>query len=168
MLRLECFWRILQISLDSFMSCLHSLLGYSAGEFQALHVCWSTLWKSTFFVLFFIVSQLNALQYNTLFSFTLFSCLIVLYFLHSTSLLSFYIDLVLTLSIGNKIHVFNITFKVPYVLMSRCPATWSLSLRTSGVTVQHSTLVRAPSLVCLRNVWSRPQDLSGVMAANSR
>ena len=49
--------------LDSFMSCLHSLIGYSTGEFQALQlivlaafvpwinhlspVCWSTFWKST-------------------------------------------------------------------------------------------------------------------------
>ena len=42
--------------LDSFMSCLHSILGYSTGEFQALQlivlaafapVCWSTFWKSS-------------------------------------------------------------------------------------------------------------------------
>ena len=37
---------------------------------------------------FFIVSYLNALQYDTLFSLTLF----VIYFLHSTSVLSFYLD----------------------------------------------------------------------------
>ena len=71
-------------------------------------------------------------------------------------------------TLGNKIHIFCFTFKVPYVLMSRCRATWSLSLRASGVTAQHSTLVRVPSLVCLRNAWSKPQVLSRVMAANSR
>ena len=53
-------------------------------------------------MLFLIVSHLYALQYdNTLFPFTLFSCLqIVLYFLHSTSVLSFCINVVLTLSVG--------------------------------------------------------------------
>ena len=55
--------RLNMFSLDSFMSCLHSLLGYSTGEFQDLKlivlamfgawinhfppVCWSTFWKSS-------------------------------------------------------------------------------------------------------------------------
>ena len=50
-----------------------------------------------FWLCFFIYH--NASKYdNTLFSFTVFSCLKLLYFLHSTLLLSLYIDVVLTLS----------------------------------------------------------------------
>ena len=51
--------------------------------------------KKNNFMLFLIASHLNALQYNTLFPFM---AVIVRYFLHSTSVLSFYIDAVLTLS----------------------------------------------------------------------
>ena len=51
------------------------------------------------FLLFLIVSHLNALQYDTLFSFTSFMSQIVLYILHSTPILSFYTDAVLTLCI---------------------------------------------------------------------
>ena len=50
-------------------------------------------------LLFFIVSHRDALQYDTLFSFTFFVSLIVLYFLHSTSVLSFYLNAVLIISI---------------------------------------------------------------------
>ena len=86
--------------LDSFMSCLHSLLRYSTGSSMLCNwlslrwlvpwinnlppVCWSTFRKSSRFVsltwrktflLFLIVSHLHVLQYNTLLSFTLSSCL---------------------------------------------------------------------------------------------
>ena len=80
-------------------------------------VCWSTFWEKKFemivgfvsltnwrttFSFFFIMFHiyLNASQYhNTLFSST-FMSQIMLYFLHSTLVLSFYIDVVLTLSVS--------------------------------------------------------------------
>ena len=60
----------------------------------------SLTYRKTLFWLFLIVSHLNSLKYNTLFSFTL--PLMVLYFPHSTSVLSFHTDCVLTLSIRKK------------------------------------------------------------------
>ena len=67
--------------------------------------------------LFIVLHNLNASQYdNTLFSFTsFFLSQIVLYFLHNTSVLSFHIDVVLTLSIINEyantfVGRFNIAF----------------------------------------------------------
>ena len=55
-------------------------------------------------MLFLIVSHLDALQYNNLFSF-IFMSLIVLHFLHSTSVLSLNIDVVLTLSTRSLGHI---------------------------------------------------------------
>ena len=61
---------------------------------------WFYVIKENDFLLFLIVSHLNALQYDTLFSFYfIFMSQIMPYFLHSTSVLWLYIDLVLTLSI---------------------------------------------------------------------
>ena len=62
-------------------------------------------WRTTFspFLMTFYI-YLNAAQYdNTVFSFTLFSCTNNVLFLHSTSILSFDIDVVLTLSTWHNV-----------------------------------------------------------------
>ena len=88
--------------------------------------------------------------YN-IFSFTLFSCLIVLYFLHSTSILSFYIEVVLTLSIL----IFMMTSSNRNIFRARY---WPFArgIHRSPVNSPHRGQWRGAfmfSLICTRNGW---------------
>ena len=63
------------------------------------------------FYFFHILMPYNIILY---FHLLIFMSQIVLYFLHSTSVLSFYIDVVLTLSIGTIIQLTSLMLKLAY------------------------------------------------------